>query len=200
MTNQARRPRDVVLVVYPDVQSLDFVGPQEVFAAAQADRRRRAHRARLSHHRRQHGWRATENVQRPGGCPRCEPCRCAQEGRHADRPRRRGAGRRERHEALLDWISDTVPHTRRVASVCTGAFVLAAAGLLDGRARPRTGRRATTLAERYPQGRGRRRAIYPADGAVWTSAGVTAGMDLALAHGRGGSRPRRGAADRALIS
>jgi transcriptional regulator GlxA family with amidase domain len=70
---------------------------------------------------------------------------------------------------------------RRIASVCTGAFVLAAAGLLDDR-------RATThwafcgeLAERFPNVRVERDPIYVRDGEVWTSAGVTAGIDLALA-------------------
>jgi transcriptional regulator GlxA family with amidase domain len=71
--------------------------------------------------------------------------------------------------------------SRRVASVCSGAFVLAEAGLLDGR-------RATThwgscdlLAARYPSVRVDPDAIFVRDGDVWTSAGVTAGIDLALA-------------------
>jgi len=75
----------------------------------------------------------------------------------------------------------TAPRARRVASVCTGAFLLARAGLLDGR-------RATThwawceeLARRFPQVAVERDPIFVADGNVRTSAGVTAGMDLALA-------------------
>lgn len=90
---------------------------------------------------------------------------------------------------LIGWLRETAPRCRRVASVCSGAFLLAEAGLLDGK-------RATThwsvcdlLARRYPAVTVDAEPIYVRDGDVWTSAGVTAGMDLALAlveddHGR----------------
>jgi transcriptional regulator GlxA family with amidase domain len=90
---------------------------------------------------------------------------------------------------LVDWLRRTAGRCRRVTSVCSGAFLLAEAGVLDGR-------RATThwsvcdvLARRYPSVRVDAAPIYVRDGHVWTSAGVTAGMDLALAlveedHGR----------------
>jgi transcriptional regulator GlxA family with amidase domain len=81
---------------------------------------------------------------------------------------------------LVEWVRGAAKRVRRVASVCTGAFVLAEAGLLDGR-------RATThwascdrLAERYPQIAVEPDPIFVRDGKVSTSAGVTAGMDLAL--------------------
>src|SRR4051812_42529662 len=94
-----------------------------------------------------------------------------------------GAGVREaEHDAeLLDWVRSAADRSRRVASVCTGAFLLARAGLLDGR-------RATThwaycarLARRHPLVTVDPDPIYVRDGNVYTSAGVTAGMDLALA-------------------
>ena len=72
--------------------------------------------------------------------------------------------------------------SRRVCSVCTGAFLLAEAGLLDGRRATTHWAAATALADALP---GRRRSsrdpIFVRDGDVYTSAGVTAGMDLALA-------------------
>jgi transcriptional regulator GlxA family with amidase domain len=84
------------------------------------------------------------------------------------------------HEAIA-WLRAAAPGARRLASVCTGAFALAAAGLLDGR-------RATThwaycraLARDYPGVAVEDEPIYVRDGDVWTSAGVTAGMDLTLA-------------------
>jgi len=102
-----------------------------------------------------------------------------------------GLGTREAlaDRALVGWIRRAAPRSRRVASVCTGAFLLAEAGLLDGR-------RATThwdscaqLASRYPAVRVDPDPIFVKDGKLYTSAGVTAGMDLALAlveedHGR----------------
>ncbi len=82
---------------------------------------------------------------------------------------------------LLTWVRRAAGRSRRVASVCTGAYVLAAAGLLDGR-------RATThwfscadFARRFPGVEVDPDPIFVRDGNIWTSAGVTAGMDLALA-------------------
>jgi transcriptional regulator GlxA family with amidase domain len=87
----------------------------------------------------------------------------------------------EADPALVRWIGRAAARSQRVASVCNGAFLLAAAGLLDGR-------RATThwascdyLARRYPSVTVERDPIFVRDGNVATSAGVTAGMDLALA-------------------
>lgn len=84
-------------------------------------------------------------------------------------------------ERLVHHIGRLAAHARRVTSVCSGAFLLAAAGLLDGR-------RATThwadcelLARDYPLVAVESDAIYVHDNDVWTSAGVTAGIDLALA-------------------
>src|SRR3954447_23613311 len=70
---------------------------------------------------------------------------------------------------------------RRVTSVCSGAFVLAAAGLLDGRRAATHWAECTLLANGYPAVDVDRDSIYVRDGNTWTSAGVTAGIDLALA-------------------
>jgi transcriptional regulator GlxA family with amidase domain len=70
---------------------------------------------------------------------------------------------------------------RRVVSLCTGAFVLAAAGLLDGRRVTTHWRFGEDLAARYPNVEVDTDPIYVRDGPVWTSAGITAGVDLLLA-------------------
>ncbi len=86
---------------------------------------------------------------------------------------------REPH--LLAWLSDRAGGIRRVCSVCTGAFVLAAAGLLGGRRVVTHWGSCRLLQDRYPDLMVSADAIYEHDGPVWTSAGVTAGIDLALA-------------------
>jgi transcriptional regulator GlxA family with amidase domain len=72
-------------------------------------------------------------------------------------------------------------HCRRIAATCHGAFVLAEAGLLDGRRATTHWSRAGELRARYPNVRVEEDRIFIADGPVWTSAGMTAGIDLALA-------------------
>jgi transcriptional regulator GlxA family with amidase domain len=78
-------------------------------------------------------------------------------------------------------IKDLAPEARRVASVCTGAFLLAASGLLDGRVATTHWRYAAELQRRFPKVRVKADRIYAKDGNVWTSAGIAAGIDLALA-------------------
>jgi transcriptional regulator GlxA family with amidase domain len=83
--------------------------------------------------------------------------------------------------ALVEWVHSIAPRVRRVTSVCTGAFILAAAGLLDNR-------RATThwmfselLATQYPLVEVDANLLCVRDGNIYTSGGITAGIDLALA-------------------
>ena len=92
-----------------------------------------------------------------------------------------GLGDPSTMERLVTWLKVEAPTARRVASVCSGAYVLAETGLMDGR-------RATTHWEtshqfiaRYPQVRLEPDRIFVRDGPVWSSAGITAGIDLALA-------------------
>ena len=84
-------------------------------------------------------------------------------------------------EELVAWVRARAQHARRVASVCTGAFLLATAGMLDGRRATTHWFHCATLARRFPSVRVEPDPIFIQDGAVWTSAGVTAGIDLALA-------------------
>ncbi|MFZ0793297.1 MAG: DJ-1/PfpI family protein [Candidatus Korobacteraceae bacterium] len=83
--------------------------------------------------------------------------------------------------ALLAWLRARVNDVRRIGSVCAGAFVLAAAGILDGRQATTHWELADELARRYPRISVDGDRIYTHDGNIWTSAGVSAGIDLALA-------------------
>jgi transcriptional regulator GlxA family with amidase domain len=83
--------------------------------------------------------------------------------------------------ALVDWVRQRATQARRVASVCTGALLLAAAGILDGRRAATHWEYCAKLAKRFPAVRVEPDPIFVCDGRVWTSAGVTAGIDLALA-------------------
>ncbi|HUN97571.1 MAG TPA: AraC family transcriptional regulator, partial [Bradyrhizobium sp.] len=82
---------------------------------------------------------------------------------------------------LVDWLRRRASQARRVASVCTGAFLLAASGTLDGRRAATHWSVCGELARRYPKIRVESDPIFIRDGSIWTSAGVTAGIDLALA-------------------
>lgn len=84
-------------------------------------------------------------------------------------------------QALVTWLRSHAMGCRRVASVCTGAFLLAASGWLDGRRVVTHWTRCEQLARQHPQLRVEPDPIFINDGPVWTSAGVTAGIDLALA-------------------
>lgn len=168
MVDMARR---VVFAVYPRITALDLVGPHEVFGTAG-------------------GYELTIAAADAGAI---ETTRGP--GIVADRSFAavrgvidtlvvvggEGAFAAARDAKLVRTIDNLARRSRRVTSVCTGAFVLAAAGLLDGK-------RATThwsscdrLGEKYPRVDVDSDRIFVQDGNVWTSAGVTAGMDLALA-------------------
>lgn len=82
---------------------------------------------------------------------------------------------------LVQWVRDKSRHTRRMASVCTGAFLLAASGLLDGCRVATHWTRCEELARKFPALTVEANPIFIQQGAVWTSAGVTAGIDLCLA-------------------
>lgn len=82
---------------------------------------------------------------------------------------------------LIQWVKARAPKCRRVASVCTGSFLLAHAGLLKGKRAATHWTHCGMLEDQYPDVTVEPDAIYVKDGTVWTSAGVTTGIDLALA-------------------
>jgi transcriptional regulator GlxA family with amidase domain len=82
--------------------------------------------------------------------------------------------------ALVGWIGRVARRSRRVVSVCSGTYLLAAAGLLDGKRATTHWAECARLAQLFPAVTVESDPIFVHDGSVWTSAGVTAGMDLAL--------------------
>ena len=175
-------PARIVLLGFDGAQTLDFVGPLEVFSTAD----------RLGL-----GSYSTEVVAPGDGFDTSSGL--AVGARPASSVRGRidtllvagglGVGAAARDERLVRWVRGAAGRSRRTASVCTGAFLLARAGLLDGLRATTHWASAARLAEQHPEVDVLPDRLFVRDGDVWTSAGVTAGMDLALAlveddHGR----------------
>ncbi len=169
-------PRVVVVVAFPGVLGLDVVGPLEVFAMADRFGASPAY--------------ATSVVSMSGGMI------AASSGLVIGTERAEtvagpidtlmvaggySTGRAADDRDLLRWLAGAAASARRVTSVCSGALLLARAGLLDGRRATTHWSVCDTLATRFPSVDVEIDRIYVRDGDVWTSAGVTAGMDLALA-------------------
>lgn len=83
--------------------------------------------------------------------------------------------------AMIEFVRTAARTHRRIASICTGAFVLAEAGLLDGRRATTHWMHARELQKRFPRAKIDEDRIFINDGPIWTSAGMSAGIDLALA-------------------
>ncbi|WFU79679.1 GlxA family transcriptional regulator [Bradyrhizobium sp. CIAT3101] len=177
MRNSARV---IEVLAYPSVQLLDVTGPLQVFATA------------------------NEQIAEAGGTPpyvlrvvaKGRACVTASSGLEiaTELLPRAGSGldtllvaggpgvdAAASDPVLLDWLRQRVKKARRVASVCTGAFLLGASGALDGRRAVTHWSYCAELARRFPAVRVEPDPIFVRDGAIWTSAGVTAGIDLALA-------------------
>lgn len=175
-------PRSLVILAFPGVQSLDITGPLEVFTGAQT--------LIDASERDDCGYRAMI-VSRDGAPLRTSSgLEIVPHGDFTHTPARPdtliipgGLGSREASTdpATIEWVTRTTACSRRTASVCTGAFLLASAGLLDGRRATTHWAAASELARLYPAVRVDHEPIFLRDGDIWTSAGVTAGMDLALA-------------------
>ena len=173
-------PRVVEVLAYPAVQLLDVTGPAQVFASA------------------------NDAVVAAGGTPPYVVKLVAQGGGSATASAGlrlaadplppwcealdtllvaggTGAEAATENPVLIDWVRHRATQARRIASVCTGAFLLAAAGLMEGRRAATHWEYCSRLAQRFPSVRVEPDPIFVRDGPVWTSAGVTAGIDLALA-------------------
>jgi transcriptional regulator GlxA family with amidase domain len=172
--------RVIELLAFPLVQLLDVTGPFQVFASA------------------------NDVVRKSGGRPPYELKVVAQSGAQVTATAGlklstqslplagaavdtlivaggRGVEAAAADPVIIDWVQLRAKRARRIASVCTGAFVLAAAGLLDGRRAATHWNSCAELARRFPKVRVESDPIFVRDGSVWSSAGVTAGIDLALA-------------------
>jgi len=175
-----RRP--IIIVVYPEVQSLDVTGPLEVFAGAQklveaTGVDERGYHVRVLS-------RDGQPLRTSSGLAIVPDGRLGRAERAIDTLIvAGGSGHRAAAEdrQLVSWIARASTRARRTASVCTGAFLLAAAGLLDGRRATTHWASAHELQGAYPRVAVDAEPIFIRDGSIWTSAGVTAGMDLALA-------------------
>ncbi len=169
--------RRVVIVAYPDVQALDVTGPHEVFAGAAGLVERRAG-AR--------GYDVEVVALDPGAVRSESGLQLVATAIDRERPIDTllvpgGNGARRRDPELVATIAELAAGARRVVGVCSGAFLLAAAGLLDGRRATTHWARAARLAAEHPDVTVDADPIWTRDGNVWTSAGVTAGIDVALA-------------------
>jgi transcriptional regulator GlxA family with amidase domain len=167
--------RTIGVVVFPDFQLLDAAGPIAAFELAARDANPPPYR--LCVLARAAGPVASSSgivlfADGPAGAARLDTLIVA------GGP---GARETERCPDTLALIRTAAAQARRVTSVCTGAFLLAATGMLDGRRATTHWRRAASLARLYPQIRVEPDRIFVRDGNVWTSAGITAGIDLALA-------------------
>jgi len=181
LSKAGRARREVVFVLYEGVQSLDVSGPLEVFSGAERMLRARAGGSR--------GYRL-RTLSRDGEKLRSSSgLTIVPDGSLRDAPAAidtliipGGAGSREACEdsELVAWIERAAARAARVAAVCTGAFLLARAGILDGRTATTHHHRVDELREQHPQVRVVRGLRVVDQGSVVTAAGVTAGIDLGL--------------------
>lgn len=177
--------REVLFVLYDGFAATDAVGPADVFANANAISGRSLYE--LQYRSLEPKPRASNGLQltcRPLGRPQPGLDMLFLPG--ADRlALTRAAGSKR----LINFLRSQGPHCQRLCSVCSGAFLFAQAGLLDGRRATTHWRGLAALARLYPRVSVQADVLYVEDDPVWTSAGVTAGTDLALAllerdHGR----------------
>jgi transcriptional regulator GlxA family with amidase domain len=168
------KPHRIAILAYEGCQLLDVTGPAAVFGAANEGRDRPAYEV---------------EIVSPDGGPVMSNCGV---GLMSRRPGKRydtllvaggslGLKAVMAREDVRRWLRRVTPRTRRFGSVCSGAFVLAAAGLLDGKRVATHWASCQRLAEKFPAVTVDADALYVVDGKVWTSAGVTTGIDMALA-------------------
>jgi transcriptional regulator GlxA family with amidase domain len=179
-TPDPHAPRRVELLAFAHVQMLDVAGPLQVFATTNDIAVRAGRPAPY----------ALRVVAQGGGGVRSsagiglttEPLPVSGEPPDtlivAGGP---GVGAAAADGGLVEWLRTRAAASRRAASVCTGAFLLAATGALDGRRAVTHWSFCAELTRRFPAVRVEPDPIFVRDGPVWTSAGVTAGIDLALA-------------------
>ncbi|SAI40451.1 AraC family transcriptional regulator [Bordetella ansorpii] len=173
--NDMTRAIDVLLV--PGFQLLDMAGPVSVFGMA----------SDLAPARRGPAYAVTLVSERGGRvASTCGVEVATQSWRGSAAgtlmvPGGRGTRTSPPSPGLLRHLQAAMAARRRLCSVCTGAFLLAAAGVLDGRRVTTHWRHAVELQRRYPALRVDSDRIFVRDGGIWTSAGISAGIDLALA-------------------
>lgn len=165
---------NVGMLIYDDVQALDVVGPLDVFASANERSPGTYRLFTVSPDgkpvRAENGLRLTPDFS-IRSAPEMDTLLIAG-----------GAGSRviDADRDVLDWIVSRTGETRRVVSICTGVYILAATGLLDGRKATTHWEYAADVKRRYPDIALEEDRLFVRDGKFHTSGGLTAGMDLAL--------------------
>jgi len=172
--------RTVLMVLFDEVQSLDVTGPLEVFTGANTWRTGRGDGPVYDIRTASLGGRPVRTSSGLRVTPD-EDLRQAGAGRLDLLIVPGGEGSRRGHPELVAWLRAHARRAERLVSVCTGAFLLAEAGLLDGRHVTTHWAYCAALARKYPAIRVDEDPIFVRDGNLATSAGVTAGIDLALA-------------------
>jgi transcriptional regulator GlxA family with amidase domain len=176
----AAEERRIVVVGLAGVQSLDVVGPMEVFAVANNHRRQDAgyniilatpDGQSLAAHAGYEIGPATALSDLPDEVDTIIVAGGSEAAMRAEA----ASG------SLIGWLQERSPNTRRIASVCTGAFILAAAGFLDGRRATTHWNNCNQLRDLFPKVRVEPDAIFIAEPPFYTSAGVSASIDLSLA-------------------
>ncbi len=168
------KPRTVLMVLFPGFQILDAAGPLAAFEIA----------SRFCPDAYDVPVAATEPGLVRSSCGVALPAAALKGQSRIDTLMVVGGDgtRQAMHDAaLVAALKRLAGRVRRTTSVCSGAFVLAAAGLLEGKRATTHWRRAPALARTFPSVRVEPDCIHIQDGDVWTSAGISAGIDLALA-------------------
>ncbi len=175
-------PLNVVFIVYPDIVLLDLVGPLQVFTHAR--RNPQSGPAYQTHVVSLGGGHVETNTVLPIESDPLEDWL----GRQKQTPIHTlvvvggdGAVPASVDQAFIRQVKQLADRSNRVCSVCSGALILAAAGLLDGRRAVTHWEDCDYLATQFPAVNVEIDPIYVKDGKVWTSAGITAGIDMALA-------------------
>ena len=170
--------RRVIVVVVPPVEELDLVGPLQVFAAANRLAGKPVYSVevvtnaldmKVAGESGLLWFLAQKRFQELKGAFDSVLLVCGVATRNA------------RDAALFAWLRKAAPAVRRIGSVCVGAFLFAEAGLLNGKRATAHWKFGEELARRYPRVRVESRPIWVKDGNIYTSAGISAGIDLALA-------------------
>lgn len=177
----AALPRTVDLIIYPGFKAIEAIGPMSVFECANLHLARRGQPAgydlRIASTRlgpvRSDTLMSLEATKVLSGLVLADDAIIVG-ARHID-------AALEQDAAIVDWVRESWPRIGRLAALCSGAFFLAAAGILNGKRATTHWAVAHQLQSEYPRVEVDADAIFVREGRVWTSAGVTAGIDLALA-------------------
>ena len=173
-------PKHIVIVGYDDITSLDLTGPLEAFSSAVLED---------SEGRQQPCYKVTiaaigeKNFRSESGLRMTGSCLLSSLHRFDTLivPGGRGMRVSSTGSKLANWIGRHAGGIRRIASVCTGIYGVAPTGLLDGRRVTTHWKYAADVADRFPKLKVDADALYIRDGKLYTSAGITAGIDLSLA-------------------